>query len=164
MEEKEIVEFLQESNFIEGEYSEEAYQDALQSWMMINIAKEDISPDLILGVHSILMKRLNKRIAGKFRKCQVGIMTREGFKEAIHYTKINEELEKLCDEKPMNEIAIKNWHIRFEKIHPFEDGNGRTGRILMNYQRIKLGIPILVIHTGKEQQEYYKWFKQTHKH
>jgi len=62
-----------------------------------------------------------------------------------------------CDAK--TDETIKKAHIAFEKIHPFEDGNGRVGRIILNFQRVKAGLPILVIHTGKEQQEYYKWFK-----
>ena len=54
---------------------------------------------------------------------------------------------------------IKLDHITYEKIHPFVDGNGRTGRIFMNWQRIKAGLPILIIHEGEEQKEYYKWFR-----
>jgi len=53
---------------------------------------------------------------------------------------------------------IKLSHIEFENIHPFEDGNGRVGRILMNIQCLNAGLPLLVIHTGKEQQKYYTWF------
>jgi len=48
-------------------------------------------------------------------------------------------------------------HINFEKIHPFIDGNGRIGRMLLNWQRVKLGLPVLVIKES-EKQEYYKWF------
>jgi Fic family protein len=111
------------------------------------------------------MKRLNPRIAGKFRKVQVGVRTKEGFKEAIDYRAIRNELRYLLEECSIpgakadyNEEQIKQWHINFEHIHPFEDGNGRTGRILMNIQRLKIGLPLLIIHTGQEQQDYYKWF------
>ncbi len=55
---------------------------------------------------------------------------------------------------------IKNSHIFFEKLHPFEDGNGRTGRILMNLQKLNEELPLLIIHEGEEQMEYYKWFKE----
>lgn len=160
MEDK-IKEFLENSNWIEREYSNEALQDSHQAWMcgLISIKEEDVSLDLILAIHRRLMKRLNPRIAGKLRKVQVGVMTKEGFKEAIHWTKIKSELESLCCFVPKDEEEIKLWHIKFEHIHPFEDGNGRTGRILLNLQRIKAGLPLLIIHEGKEQFEYYKWFK-----
>ena len=36
-------------------------------------------------------------------------------------------------------------HIEFERIHPFEDGNGRTGRLLINYELIKNGLAPCVI-------------------
>jgi hypothetical protein len=62
--------------------------------------------------------------------------------------------------KSTKEVFIKQWHINFEGIHPFEDGNGRIGRILMNLQRLSVGLPILIIHEGEEQFEYYKWFKK----
>lgn len=53
----------------------------------------------------------------------------------------------------------KTMHIRFERIHPFFDGNGRTGRMLMWWQEIKFGhVPTLIL--ASERQEYYKWFKE----
>lgn len=49
-------------------------------------------------------------------------------------------------------------HIAFENIHPFIDGNGRMGRILLNWQRVKADLPILIIRES-ERQEYYSWFR-----
>ena len=40
---------------------------------------------------------------------------------------------------------IAKYHIEFEKIHPFEDGNGKTGRLLINYELIKNDLPPVVI-------------------
>ena len=40
---------------------------------------------------------------------------------------------------------IANYHLEFESIHPFEDGNGRTGRILINFELLKRDIPPIVI-------------------
>ena len=40
---------------------------------------------------------------------------------------------------------LAKYHIEFEKIHPFEDGNGRTGRLLLNYELIKNNLPPVVI-------------------
>jgi Fic family protein len=63
----------------------------------------------------------------------------------------------ILNENSKDQVS-KVLHVQYEKIHPFVDGNGRTGRIFMNWWRINNGLPILVIHEGKEQWEYYKWF------
>ncbi len=154
------IEFLRESNAIEGEYSREALDSAKQAWTMAKLAaSEPMDKHYILGIHRRLLKRLNPKIAGKIRDCPVmiGGKTKWQSKEEII-----EEIRLLCNPGlyPISsEELIKRWHIQFEDIHPFQDGNGRTGRILMNIQRLKRGLPLLIIHEGKEQMEYYKWFK-----
>lgn len=144
--------FLRESNAIESEYSEEAYEDAYKAWKFLDHYKE-IELSLILEAHRILMKRLNKQIAGKIRKCDVRI----GNSLAIPYEEIRSRLNRLLQFTPASEAEIVEWHIQFEYIHPFEDGNGRIGRILYNIQRTKSGLPIHVIYE-KNKSEYYELF------
>ena len=43
------------------------------------------------------------------------------------------------------------WHLRFEKIHPFENGNGRIGRFLMNKILISYGFPPMVLFSSNRQ-------------
>ena len=155
---KEQIEFLKESNAIEREYSDEALQDSKQAWTMACVSSKDgINTSYILGIHRRLMKRLNPCIAGKIRNCSVCIGGEIRNQSKIQ---IKVELKNLCKFIPKTEEKIKEWHIKFEKLHPFEDGNGRTGRILMNIQRLKAKLSLLIIHEGKEQMEYYKWFKE----
>jgi len=56
-------------------------------------------------------------------------------------------------------IKIAKYHIEFEKIHPFEDGNGRTGRLLLNYELLKNNLPSFVI--SKEDRIKYFEFLRT---
>ena len=51
---------------------------------------------------------------------------------------------------------IANFHINFEHVHPFEDGNGRTGRVLINHELISSGeIPIVI--PEERRTEYFEY-------
>jgi Fic family protein len=53
--------------------------------------------------------------------------------------------------------AIAEFHLRFEGIHPFIDGNGRTGRLILNLELIKAGLlPVNIKFT--ERRKYYECF------
>lgn len=158
----EVVEFLRESNAIEDEYSDEALHDAIRAWMYGMGAA--IKVGSILKIHERLMKRLRPDIAGKLRNCDVYI----GGHRKIFISKalIRDELKQWAekvhanltaqDEKTL-ELHAKNCHVTFEQMHPFEDGNGRVGRILYNLQRIRAGLPLHII-KADERQDYYLWF------
>ena len=164
---KKEKEFLEHSNWIEREYSNEAYEDSVRAWQYAKISsKNGIDVNAILIIHDFLMQRLNKRIAGKFRMCDVYI---GGVRKMFVSTKLIEHSVELYLEeiqitlnrhpKDKEEVA-KKLHVMFEEIHPFEDGNGRTGRILYNVHRLQLDLGIHIIHEGDEQMSYYKWFQK----
>lgn len=53
---------------------------------------------------------------------------------------------------------IANYHLEFESIHPFEDGNGRTGRLLINFELLKNNIPPIVI-PKEERTKYFEFLR-----
>jgi Fic family protein len=157
-----IDEFLRHSNWIEGEYSQVALEDARSAWKVATRnLKAKLSVKTILEIHYELAKNIRPDIAGKFRDCNVWIGGQ--LKLFTSKTALKKELHHICQsinsEIPQGKDFPKNAHIAFEEIHPFEDFNGRTGRIIYNLHRLKIGLPIHIIHQGEEQSAYYDWFR-----
>jgi Fic family protein len=149
--------FLVESNAIEREYSEIALEDAIKAWEYAKENKGNINLNAILKIHKLLAHRINPRISGKIRQCPVyigGECRDQSYEELIFGLTawIRDEFTK------KTETGIKKAHVAFESLHPHQDFNGRTGRILMNIQRLNAGLPILIIY-DKEKYAYYQWFK-----
>lgn len=63
-----------------------------------------------------------------------------------------EELEHVSSEHILT--AASYFHAKFENIHPFADGNGRTGRLAMNYLLVLQGHPPIIIHE-EDRKDYY---------
>lgn len=156
---KEVEEFLKESNAIEGVYDEQSFKDALSAWKFL-VKHKKLTTGVVLKTHKILMRNQNQlgpATKGYYRRCPIYVGGREG----LNWVKIHEIMEvwaRLVANAMTEKDAIFH-HVEYEKIHPFVDGNGRTGRMFYNWERLKIGLPIHIIHAGKEQMEYYKWFK-----
>jgi Fic family protein len=56
-------------------------------------------------------------------------------------------------------IVAAKWHGYYEYLHPFRDGNGRTGRLLSNFLLLRAGHPLLIIEL-KDRSEYISALKQ----
>lgn len=159
--------FLYESNKIEEEMSARALLDAIDAWQFALTYSGPMDLPSVLGIHKCLAQHLHPEIAGQLRTCAVWIGGK--LKEAPLYSKaLEDELGKWCDtsiallkeaKREDLEMAIRNLHVMFEELHPFVDFNGRTGRILMNWQRVEYGLPIEIIY-DKNKHEYYEWFRR----
>lgn len=148
------IEFLKESNAIEGVFDDDSLQQAMYAWSYLQ-EQEKITHHVVLHTHKILMlhQKLRPDEKGYYRHCEVMIGGRAG----LTYPMIHQAMDVWC----LNAwLFVEHWqqhHIRYEQIHPFVDGNGRTGRMFMNWQRLKAGLPILVI-KDSEKGDYYRWF------
>lgn len=123
--------------------------------------EEEISKNLILFIHQMLIGGIDDNIAGRFRKS--GEYVRVGTHIAPTPEHVEQMIESILVDFTSNHNSyfidkITKFHLEFEKIHPFCDGNGRIGRVLMNYQLLRLGFPRIIIR-DKEKQQYYEAFK-----
>lgn len=124
----------------------------------------EISKDLILLLHRMLIENINEDISGRFRG--PGEYVRVGTHIGAHPQKI----EKLIDEAITGYLSdhstyfldkIAKFHLDFESIHPFNDGNGRIGRLIINLQLKHLGFPGIIIR-NKERLSYSLAFNEYH--
>lgn len=150
----EEIEFLTQSNYIEGE-DDNIIQPA-RAWDLIKSLDHLSSVD-ICRAHKILM--LDKPYPpprGYYRSVpQINVTI--GGRAAPGWWLVDGLMSNWCLD--YEALGWMQAHVRFEHIHPFADGNGRMGRMLMNWQRRHEGLPLLIIHEGDEQRDYYKWFK-----
>lgn len=113
-----------------------------------------MSIDFIINIHKQLVKDIDVRVG--FRKHDVRVI-KSRF-DSAPYFRIEKEMNELInwykENKKLNPFILATiFHHKFEKIHPFSDGNGRTGRILMNYILIKNNYPPIII-TKKNREKY----------
>lgn len=158
--EKKIITFLLESNAIEEVYDMQSLHDAWDAWWFLT-RENKLSLKNIQKAHGILMRNrpLANKYKGSFRDCNVFIGGRKAIAPFLIENMMNLWLKNHGN--PHNWEDIKKSHIAFEYVHPFADGNGRIGRIIMNQQCMRAEmIDIKIIHEGEDQYNYYKWFNE----
>lgn len=127
---------------------------------IISIADKDLSEDIIKHIHLLLKNGTSDSqkewfAVGDYKKRPnvIGDMI-----ETTHPSKVAAETKKLLQAYRENSNItfedIIDFHYKFEKIHPFQDGNGRVGRLIMFKECLKYDIPPFIIED--KSQDYYK--------
>ena len=124
---------------------------------MLDVAKSNLSEEIIKEFHSIIKSNTTDARKEWFK---VGdYKTRPNFvgdNKTTQPEKVSDEITALLDSyNSLNSVdftSIINFHYRFEKIHPFQDGNGRVGRIVMFKECLKHNIVPFII------EDEYKMF------
>ncbi|WP_420594259.1 Fic family protein [Deinococcus sp.] len=132
------------------------YDLALQHWregeVVVNLA-------VIRHIHSELFRELDER-RGLFRSGGIqisGAKVRPPEHDAERYMRAWLELLPLILTRFTALEALSRLHVLFEAVHPFPDGNGRAGRILLNYLAVSLGWPPIIIKgtEASDRERYY---------
>jgi Fic family protein len=137
----------------------------------IRKTKDHISLDLIKKLHKIVFKN-SKHYAGEFRKPGEEVVVRSGLGHIVHQGAPQSRVISLLNElvvwynknktKYPALILASVVHNQFENIHPFRDGNGRIGRLLLNNILLKHGLPPVNI-DFKNRAEYYNSLQEYEK-
>ena len=145
-------------------YSE--YTDAKNAYcaiqkMLIPFAKKIIDEEWIKQANGYI-----RHMQGDYRNTTVYI---GNLSEAVYYPPEPQDVPALMNhwirEANIEAVSVKEIfekiaasHVRFERIHPFSDGNGRTGRMIVNQQLINSGfLPVSIPPTGKYREAFRRY-------
>lgn len=122
----------------------------------------EVNQEVILFLHKMLIGSIDEKIAGRFRKpgeyVRVGTYIAPG-PEHVEKMMAAILLEYTSDLTNYFLDKIAKFHLDFETIHPFCDGNGRIGRVLICFQLQRLGFPMIIIR-DREKRDYYESFSE----
>lgn len=115
-----------------------------------------LDENTVKDIHALLME--NIQFGGVYRNVEVRI-TGAGHKPPVPsemYRQVKNFFADLPNKTDLNAIELAAWtHAEFVRIHPFTDGNGRTSRMIMNYQLMSNGF--LPVSISKEYRlEYFE--------
>ena len=127
---------------------------------ILSVADKELSEEIMKHIHLLLKSGTTDSqkewfAVGDYKKRpnMIGNMV-----ETTHPSEVATEIKQLLKSYRENSNItfddIIDFHYRFEKIHPFQDGNGRVGRLIMFKECLKYNIPPFIMED--KSQEYYK--------
>lgn len=153
-----FYQYIHHSNLIEGfdSYAMDKYSLEVWEWLQ---GQGRLSHDAIKYVQrriTFSQPNFSHKYQGKYRT-ELDVEVRVGGHSASAAADVQLEM-NLWLASFVKNLSPKLAHIQFEQIHPFVDGNGRTGRMLMWWMEIRNGQEPTFIDESKR-LEYYDWFK-----
>lgn len=132
--------------------------------IIIDRAQEPLSEELIKLLHGILKtgtsdSRKDWFAVGDYKR----LPNEVGGEQTCEPELVHDSMQRLIDgynAKGQHTLeAILDFHVRFEKIHPFQDGNGRVGRLVMFKECLRSGIVPFII-TDELKTFYYRGLRE----
>ncbi len=132
------------------------------SYINTKAKQQELNIEMLLLLHKMLLANIRDDVAGRFRNNSEWVRVADHIAPDPNQVlkKIEYMLIKYNSASNINIIKrIALFHLTFENIHPFVDGNGRIGRVLNNYLLIREGyVPINIKFIDRK--IYYNAFKE----
>ena len=124
------------------------HKDAFEYVITLADTFTDLTERVIKGIHSLVLMN-DASSKGVYRRVPVTVMGAvntppQPYLVPVKMEELMRDYESIKRERHIIE-AVAEFHLRFESIHPFIDGNGRTARLVMNLALLQAGYPIAVI-------------------
>jgi len=153
--ENRIRTFIKESNAIEDVHDEDAIGTSLATYEILT-QYDELTADAIKEAHQKLLSDRQPQIAGEYRTQYVQI----NGEIPPEPEEVPELMDNLLSTVPTTQFEAIDWHIRFEKIHPFIDGNGRIGRLIYLYHCTQCADAKPIIWRENNRFAYYGLFAE----
>jgi Fic family protein len=140
------------------------HKDAIDYVEAIVGNQEVLSEWQIKSIHHLVLKNLDNKNAGTYRQENVVIAGAEHLPPS--FLKVQEAMTALIDgyQQTQKLHAVEcaaRLHVDFVGIHPFVDGNGRTSRLLMNFELLRRGyLPVII--SVEQRLQYYDALDTAH--
>ena len=127
--------------------------------LAIDYASRKLSESFIKQLHMVLKSGTSDATQPWFKVGDYKLLPNEvGDKETIDPKQVKVEMKKLLDKYNQKDShtfeEIVEFHVNFERIHPFQDGNGRVGRLIAFKECLKNGIVPFIISDNKKEFYY----------
>lgn len=155
-------EYIHESNLIEGFDDPSMDACGLAAWTWLAGRTRNLTAEDVWFVHHVVVSRQpdppwagGEEWRGVWRTCDVSV----GGRDCPEWRQVPELMDEwLAEMRDWEDLDPREMHVKFEHIHPFADGNGRTGRLLMWLHEVSLDEhPTLVRY--RDVYDYFAWFK-----